>query len=189
MPVGELEAAAAAAWADGLGCDPRLLAEPGAHLVTGGAELRELHGVYIAGVGAAVLVFCPAGLRSRVATVLSSTLPGEMFTPATCAAIAGIDTAQVLGPSWHGFTDAAHFTPVGPAAGRRLDHGDPLLAELREACGEEDWAEGGFAHPDGLIYGIEADGRLAAAGNLTSFRGYPACSSTGTGAAAASAQR
>ena len=174
MAVGELEAAAAAAWADGLGCDPRLLGEPGAHLVPGGPGLRDLHGVYMAGVGAAVLVFCPAWLRSRAAAVLEAASPGEMFTAGTCAAIAGIDAAGVLGPSWHGFTDSAHFTPAGPAAGRRLDHGDPLLAELREACGEADWAEGGFAHPDGVIYGIDQDGRLAAAGNLTSFRGHPA---------------
>ena len=80
----------------------------------------------------------------------------------------------VLGPSWHGFTGAAHFTPAVPGAGRRLDRGDRLLAGLREACGEAEWAEGGFADPDGVMYGIEEDGRLAAAGNLTPFRGYPA---------------
>ena len=31
----------------------------------------------------------------------------------------------------------------------------------------------GFADPDGVLYGIEEDGRLSAAGNLTRFRGYP----------------
>jgi RimJ/RimL family protein N-acetyltransferase len=79
-----------------------------------------------------------------------------------------------FGPSWHGFTDVAHFTPVVGSAGRLLDRGDPLLAELRHACGEAEWSEGGFADPDGVIYGIEEDGCLVAAGNLTSFRGYPA---------------
>jgi hypothetical protein len=128
----------------------------------------------MAGVRAAVLVYCPGRLRPRAAAVLASTPPGQLFTAGACAKIAGVDEARILGPSWHGFTDAGHFTPAVPGAGRRLDRGDPLLAGLREACGEAEWAEGGFADPDGVMYGIEEDGRLAAAGNLTLFRGYPA---------------
>jgi len=178
MAGGELEAAAAAAWAEALGCDLRLLAEPGAHMVPGGARLRDRNAVYMAGVRAAVLVYCPGRLRPRAAAVLASTPPGQLFTASACAKIAGVDDARILGPSWHGFTDAGHFTPAVPGAGRRLDRGDPLLAGLREACGEAcgeaEWAEGGFADPDGVLYGIEEDSRLAAAGNLTLFRGYPA---------------
>jgi len=174
MASGQLEAAAAATWAEALGCDARLLGGPGAHLVPGGARLQDLNGVYMADMGAAVLVYCPGRLRPRAATVLASTPHDDLFTAGTCATIAGVDEVQVLGPSWHGFTDAAHFTPAGPGAGRRLGRGSPLLAGLREACGEAEWAEGGFADPDGVIYGIEEDGRLAAAGNLTPFRGYPA---------------
>ena len=49
---GQLEAAAAAAWAEALGCDARLLGEPAAHLVPGGGRLQDLNGVYIAGVAA-----------------------------------------------------------------------------------------------------------------------------------------
>ena len=173
MASGQLETVAAAAWADVLGCDARLLGEPGAHLVPGGAPLRDRNGVYMARVGAAVLVYCPGRLRPRAAAVLASTPPGHLFTTGACARIAGVGEAQILGPSWHGFTDAGHFRPAVPGAGRRLDRGDPLLAGLREACGEAEWAEGGFADPDGVLYGIEEDG-LVAAGNLTLFRGYPA---------------
>jgi hypothetical protein len=32
--------------------------------------------------------------------------------------------------------DARHFTPAAHGAGRRLDRGNPLLAGLREACGQ-----------------------------------------------------
>jgi Acetyltransferase (GNAT) family len=174
MAGGELEAAAAAAWAEALGCDLRLLGEPGAQMVPGGAGLRGRNAVYMAEVRAAVLVYCPGRLRPRAAAVLASTPPGHLFTPGACAQIADVGEARILGPSWHGFTDAGHFTPAVPGAGRRLDRGDPLLAGLREACGETEWAEGGFADPDGVLYGIEQDGRLAAAGNLTVFRGYPA---------------
>jgi hypothetical protein len=174
MVSGELEAAAAAAWAEALGCDLRLLGEPGGHMVPGGARLREVNAVYMAGVRAAVLVYCPGRLRPRAAAVLASTPPGQLFAAGTCAKIAGAGEVQIFGPSWHGFTDAGHFAPAVPGAGRRLDRDDRLLAGLREACGEAEWAEGGFADPDGVIYGIEEDGRLAAAGNLTLFRGYPA---------------
>ena len=174
MGGGELETAAVAAWAEALGCDLRLLGEPGAHMVPGGARLRGRNVVYMAEVRAVVVVYCPGRLRPRAAAVLASTPPGHLFTAGACAGIAGVDEAQILGPSWHGFTDAGHFTSAVPGAGRRLDRGDPLLAGLREACGEAEWAEGGFADPDGVMYGIEQDGRLAAAGNLTRFRGYPA---------------
>ena len=157
----------------GLGCDLRLLGEPGAHIVPGGARLRGRNAVYMAPVRAAVLVYCPGRLRPRAAAVLASTPPGHLFTPGACARIAGVGEARILGPSWHGFTDAGHFMPAVPGAGRRLDRDDPLLAGLREACGEAEWAEGGFADPDGVLYGIDQGG-LVAAGNLTLFRGYPA---------------
>ena len=174
MAIGELDAAATTAWAEALGCDLRLLGEPGGHLVPGGARLRELNGVYMAGLRSSVLVYCPGWLQSRAAAVLTSTPPGQLFTVGTCARIAGVETGRVFGPSWHGFTDAAHFAPAVRGAGRRLERSDPLLARLRQACGEAEWAEGGFADPDGVIYGIEEGGCLAAAGNLTPFRGYPA---------------
>lgn len=179
----ELTVAAARAWAAALGCGPRLLGEPGAHLVPGGPGLAGFRGVYLASVGPAVLVYCPAGLRRRAAALLAATPPGEVFTARTCARLAGLAGQpgpagqagpRVHGPSWHGFTDAAHFRPAVPAAGRRLDRADPLLAGLRASCGDGDWAEGGFADPDGIVYGIEQQGVLAAAGNLTPFGGHPA---------------
>ena len=75
---------------------------------------------------------------------LASASPGHLFTASTCAVIAAIDAAEVLGPSRHGYTDAAHFGPAVPGAGRRMDHCDLLLAELRKAFGDADWTEGGF---------------------------------------------
>lgn len=173
----ELTTAAARAWAAALGCDPRLLSEPGAHLVPGGDRLRGFPGIYLASIGPAVLVYCPAGLRRRAAAQLTTIPPGDLFTARTCAILAGLagrGEPQVHGPSWHGFTDAGHFRPARPAAGRRVDRGDPLLAGLRASCGDGEWAEGGFADPDGVVYGIEQEGRLAAAGNLTPFLGHPA---------------
>jgi len=172
MASGKLEAAAAQAWAEALGCDVGLLSEPGTHLVAGGAGLHGFAGVYLASVGPAVLVYCPDRLRARAASVMAAVPAGELFTVRACAQIAGPPEWQVLGPSWHGFTDAAHFTPAAAPRGRRLDRDDRLLAQLRTSCGEQEWAEGGFADPDAVLYGIEEGGQLAAAGNLTPFRGH-----------------
>ena len=69
MAGGELEAAAAAAWAEALGCDLRLLGEPGAHMVPGGAGLRGRNAVYMARVGAAVS--CGPPPRSTTASPAS----------------------------------------------------------------------------------------------------------------------
>jgi hypothetical protein len=135
MASGKLEAAAAAAWAEALGCEARLLGEPGAHLVPGGARLRGLNGVYMAGVGAAVLVYCPGWLRPRAAAVLASTPPGDLFTAGTCGAIAGTDGVRVLGPSWHGFTDAAHFRPMLTSMKRIKVHETSLTPRSKQVSG------------------------------------------------------
>jgi GNAT superfamily N-acetyltransferase len=174
MADGELEAAAAQAWAGALGCGAQLPAEPGAHLIPGGPGLRGLRGIYMASVGPAVFVYCHDQLQSRAAAVMAAVPAGELFTARTCATITGLTERDIHGPSWHGFIDAAHFTPAVPPRGNRLDRADPLLAGLRISCGEEEWAEGGFADPDAIAYGIEEHGRLVAAGNLTPFRGHPA---------------
>ena len=169
----ELATAAAQAWAEALGCGAQLPGE-GAHLVPGGVELRGRRCVYMASFGHAVFVYCPDQLRSRAAAIIAATAADKLFTARTCATVAGVPERYVAGPSWHGFTDAAHYTPAASPAGRRLDRDDPLLAALRASCGDSEWAEGGFPDPDGVVYGLEEDGRLAAAGNLTRFRGHPA---------------
>jgi hypothetical protein len=107
MATEELQTAAAAAWAEALGCDLRLLDEPGGHLVPGGARLRELNGVYLASLRDSVLVYCPGWLQPRAAAVLASTPPGQLFSRGTCARIADFENGLVFGPSWHGFTRPA----------------------------------------------------------------------------------
>lgn len=89
MAIGELEATAAATWAEALGCDLRLLSEPGGHLVLGGGRLRDLNGVYIAALGAAVLVYCPGWMQPRAAAMLASarsvSCSRQAFTPGSPA--------------------------------------------------------------------------------------------------------
>jgi GNAT superfamily N-acetyltransferase len=53
-------------------------------------------------------------------------------------------------------------------------HDDPELGRLRRACSEQEWAEAGFAHVDGPVYGLRLNGLMVAAGNMTGYRGMPA---------------
>ena len=172
-----LEEVVDAAWAERLGCEAALLHEPGAHLVPGGEALRHRAVVLAARVGAGTLVFCPDRLRDRAARVLAEADPSTAFSAGVCARIAGVTETAVLGPSCHTFVDRVRFKPRPDAVGRRLDRGNPSFDALRTACGEDDWAEGGFLHEPttfDVLYGIEEDGRLVAAGNMTPFRGLPA---------------
>ncbi len=167
------------AWAQTLGCDVRLLRRAGVHLVPGGARLQGLAGVYMVRIDDAVLACCPLSVREQAETVLAGRSPAEAFRADTCARLAGAVPSQVHGPSWHGFVDPAHLVRPVEGRGRRLATDHPLLTELRHACGDDDWAEGGFFFGDDLeeeaiVYGIEERGRLVAAGNLTTFRSRPA---------------
>jgi GNAT superfamily N-acetyltransferase len=134
--------------------------------------------VLAARVDAGTLVYCPDRLRNRARRVLAEADPQTSFSAALCARIAGANESEVRGPAWHGFVDGACFVPRSDAAGDRRAPGDPLLDTLRTACGDDAWAEGGFLHEslavDGVLYGIEEDGRLVAAGNMTPYRDLPA---------------
>ena len=183
-----LEEAVDRAWADALGCEVEQLHTPGAHLVPGGPRLLGHDVVYLARVGAATLVYCPQHVREHARSVLAvvplgwdehATTAGDDDDRAMCARIAGVRPEEVHGPSWHGFVDAGHLVGGVHARGRRLPPDHPLLTELRHACGDDDWAEGGFFFGDdledqALVYGIEEGDRLVAAGNLTPFCGVPA---------------
>lgn len=177
-PSQALEEAVDAAWAASLGCETELLHEPGAHLVAGGEELKGRDRVLVARVGVGTLVYCPDRLRDRAGRVLTDTDPRTAFSAVVCARIAGVKESEVLGPSWHGFVDRACFVSGAAREGRRLDRDDPLFNALRMACGDDAWAEGGFFDDpttfDGVLYGIDEDGRLVAAGNMTPYRGLPA---------------
>jgi GNAT superfamily N-acetyltransferase len=127
----------------------------------------------VARVGVGTLVYCPDRLRDRARRVLAETDPPTAFGAGVCARIAGVTESEVLGPSWHGFVDRARFVSGSAREGRRLDRNDPLFDELRIACGDDEWEEGGFLH-GGVLYGIEEEGRLVAAGNMTPYRGFPA---------------
>ncbi len=163
-----------AAWAEALGCSASLLHDPGPHLVPGGPGLSGYRGVYMARLGGSVLVYAPATHLAAAHRALSAASLKDVFSTESCLKIAGAQGQVVLGPSWHGFVDAAHFRPVEGAAGHRVEPADPGLGELRRACREDEWSEAGFAEPDGRVYGLQQDGLMVVAGNMTDYRGVPA---------------
>jgi len=165
-----------AAWGEFLGCGVELLHRPGAHVVSGGDGLRGYAGIFLARVvPAAVLVYGPGPLAPRLARRLEGVDPAVTFRADFVAGPTGEGGGPVLGPSRHAFVDAAHLRPAEHAAGSRLEPDDSALADLRAACGEEEWAESGFAGAeDTPLCGIKADRHLLAVGNLTPYRSRPA---------------
>lgn len=163
------------AWAASLGAEVAMLSAPGVHLVPGGPELATYRGIYAARFGPAVLVYAPPELVERARVAVAEVDPDAVFSPAGLRRLAGRDDAAVLGPARHCFIDAAHFRPVAGLAASPLAPQDPALAELRRACGEDDWDESGFAGlGDDPLYGIKEDRRLVVAGKLSPYRARPA---------------
>ncbi len=159
------------AWAEALGCNPRVVRTPGTHLVGGGPGFDSYNAVYMARIDDAVLVYCPESLRAAAGDVLAGCQPDEAFTAAALEQIAGDRLKVVLGPSAHRFVNRHHLI-AAPPAGQRVAADDAGLVALRVACGEADWAEGGFIFDRGVMYAVKTDAGIVAAGKLTPFRGH-----------------
>jgi hypothetical protein len=163
------------AWASELGCTVSEVRTPGVRLVPGGPGFEGRVGLYMARIDDAVLVYGPESWRDRLADRLGQLSPDEAFTPAICSRLAEPNVVTVPGLSLHAFVDARHLTPAGDLGGvTSLDSGDQRLHELRRACGEAEWAEGGFGSGGAVLYGCTEDQTLVAAGNLTPLMGSPA---------------
>lgn len=168
---GSLRDVVDASWAEMLGCDAVLLRSPGIHFVRGGPGFAGYNAVYVARVDDAVLAYCPERLRAVAREVLEGCEADKAFTSRTLGRIAGERLKVILGPSSHSFIDGHHFAPA-PLEGQRVPAADDdRLAALRRVCGEEEWAEAGFIFDRGVVYTLETNGQVIAAGNLTPFRG------------------
>jgi GNAT superfamily N-acetyltransferase len=119
-----------------------------------------------------VLVYAPPSHKEAVRQVLSAAPPEGVFSPESCVKIAGPNSEAILGPYWHGFVDAAHFRAF-EGAGERVERDDPGLADLRRACGEDEWSEAGFLQ-EGPVYGLRLGDLMAAAGIMVDYRAMPA---------------
>ncbi|MEV6524309.1 GNAT family N-acetyltransferase [Longispora sp. NPDC051575] len=141
---------------------------PGVHLV---ADSRGGHGVYVLGTPGCVRVTVPTEQLTDAVMAVHGIGPESLLTAEFWSEV--FPQASVLGPSQHHYLTSADRLPEHSAI-RRLNPGDHLaLAELRSACPEEDWEEGGFADEPGALFGAFDEGRLLAAANLTNWNGQP----------------
>lgn len=130
-------------------------------------------------IGAVCLVLAPDEDLERLRVETAGLAPDEAFTRTVAARLAAPDST-VLGPSWHGYVDGTSFRGRRDERVVRVDRDDDRLAALRDACAPEDWSEGGFAVDPAAtdadttpLYGLVEDDGLAAAGNMTAWRGAP----------------
>ncbi|MBG6138276.1 GNAT family N-acetyltransferase [Longispora fulva] len=141
---------------------------PGVHLV---ADSRGGHGVYVLGTPGCVRVTVPTDLLTDAVLAVHEIAPETLLTAEFWSE--AFPDGAVLGPSQHHYLTGTDQLPDHSGI-RRLNPGDHLaLAELRSACPEADWEEGGFADEPGALFGAFDGGVLLAAANLTNWNGQP----------------
>jgi GNAT superfamily N-acetyltransferase len=135
--------------------------------------------VYLYRNDLACVIAVGAARVDAVRAQLDGRVPDDAFSRGTAAELA-LPGSVVLGPSLHAYADASTFRGAPHPAVGRVDPGDDRLRALRDACGLDEWGEGGFpldpatAGEDIELFGYVDGDALAAAGNMTDWRGTPA---------------
>jgi GNAT superfamily N-acetyltransferase len=182
-------------WSAFLGVSAAALREPGVTLAPH-AQLSGWNGVWLWARGRSLVVSAPAEwievLEPRSAAAPRA-LGGD---PEALRSLFGERMGAVIGPSYHGVLEAAHFSPVRRGEVRPLAAADAAaLASLREACDPAEWEHGNLEHA-GRRFGAFCEGELVAAAALRPWPGgardpgvvtHPRHRGRGHGAAAVSA--
>jgi hypothetical protein len=132
------------------------------------AGLGDYPGIWVLRRADAIRVSVPKDTDDAAIDDLAARAPDELIDTAFWRSFAPTRGFVVLGPSVHAFTDE----PV--AAAPDVEQVDPSAhAGLRDAVDEAEWSESGFAADVPLAFALRSGGDIAAASNLTPFRGVP----------------
>ena len=132
------------------------------------AGLGDYPGIWVLRRADAIRVSVPQGTDDAVIDDLAARAPDELIDPAFWRSFAPTRGFVVLGPSVHAFTDEPVVAPAD------VDQVDPsTLSGLRDAVDEAEWSESGFAEDVPVAFALRSGGEIAAASNLTPFRGEP----------------
>jgi RimJ/RimL family protein N-acetyltransferase len=154
------------AWAGLLGVGEQSLWR-GVH-VSGHAGLGDYPGIVVAARDSGCHVSLPSRFPAEEAESLAGQEVSRLIDASFWRTLPATSDRDVLGPSIHAYTDE---DPGAPASVALVDAG--TLTTLRDAVPAEEWREGGFDDDAEVFFAVEADGRVAAAANLTSFAGGP----------------
>ncbi|MGQ0433128.1 MAG: GNAT family N-acetyltransferase [Microthrixaceae bacterium] len=163
-------------WADVFDVSVSELLRPGVQIAVDPPGLSGYRGIYMLRLDNSCIVGTPADLADRVRDSLDGRdAADDVFNRSTAATFRPAGSARVSGPSWHGYLAREDAPMTSPTEVRRLDQADGrIMDDLRRLVGDDEWAEGGFVPIPDVLWGIEDDEGLAAAGNMTDFRGQAA---------------
>ena len=164
-------------WEALLGVDRVALRGGGVHVVAAPLGANDAMSVLL---DETCIVVVPADEVESAQAALVGLDAREAFTEDTLRMLVGGD-ACIDGPSWHSYADGWTFLGAPDGAVAQVDGGDISLLTFLEDNDVADWAESGFprdpasADPEtAQFWVLREHGRVAAAGNLTEWRGLPA---------------
>lgn len=157
-------------WAAVFQCPPDDLWMPGVVVTPHAGQLISYRGVFLFKRRDACRVSAPPDLVEPLEEALRDVPPANVFRGGALLALLGDRVDEVIGPNWHGYVTGTEYRPAARRGCRGIvDAEPPLLAQLRDACGASEWAEGSFDKARALFGCFEGD-RLVAASNLTGWR-------------------
>ncbi|HET7735386.1 MAG TPA: GNAT family N-acetyltransferase [Nocardioidaceae bacterium] len=153
--------------ADLFGLPVSMVWEPG---VTVGmhAGLGDYPGIVVFGRGGGVHVSLPDWASAKMVDELVEQPPHELLEPQFWKDYKRTADLKVLGPAVHAFSDTQLEEP---AKVERIAPSD--IADWREVVSRKKWEASGFADHVEVAFAVRSGGELAAAANLTTFRGVP----------------
>lgn len=150
-------------WAGFLGV-ARSRLRPPRPLAVPHAGLADYRGMYAQAFGGAPLVSLPTEMLERWGREAAEAAGGGLVDDGRWQALFGERADVVVGPALIAYADAGTLRPPpAHAEVRRLEEADrPALDALRAALTPVEWEHGGSGLDAGPVFGVFADGALAA---------------------------
>ncbi|HSV41523.1 MAG TPA: GNAT family N-acetyltransferase [Nocardioidaceae bacterium] len=153
--------------ADLFGLPASMVWQPG---VTVGmhAVLGDYPGIVVFGREGAIHVSLPDWAGRKLIDELVEVSPTDLLEPKFWATYRRTSGHKVLGPQVHSFSDT-QLEP--PSKVERIPASD--IAHWRDVVSRRKWEASGFAEQVEVAFAMRSGDEIAAAANLTSFRGVP----------------
>lgn len=154
-------------WAQTLGCDPRMVREPGIVVRQNAAQLADYRGAYLLRWADTCIVSVPAQHVEGISAAVSHRSPDELFDIGALATLFAGEVERIIGPATQAWIDEHDFRPTDERETHPLTtHDTVALRHLAAACDPSEWEHSGIASEDAIVFGCYSGEQLAAAGML-----------------------
>ncbi|HEX6819669.1 MAG TPA: hypothetical protein VF120_14930, partial [Ktedonobacterales bacterium] len=141
-------------WADMLGCDPRVLHEPGVVLIANASELADYPGAYLLRWSSTCIISVPEPRIEAISAAMVGCTPDAVFEAGTLATLFAGEVERAIGPAVQACTGVHSFQPVDERATRPLTQSDgEALRRLATACDPTEWEHSGIEGEGAVPFG------------------------------------